>query len=439
MRTIILTFASFVGFLVCAIAALILVNLLPNSVIEENLIRTSKPVNYTPHPLFGSTMMDWWTECELMTAGIYREIDPYAAADSSDYRDGYNAQLASDPVSRAWRSAVLSPNIGNCELLHYGGGGKFYFRYWMGGQIVTRPLLYLSGVGAIRMFVAVLFFASLATFLFSVKRKGGTRLAVVSAVLIAFTPLFSQFIILPHASGWIIGFLASSLLMKWGTVSNHGAVLLGLWTGMILAFFDILNNPIVVPMALTFGYLLTCYARAEAPSFLRLVLLNLAWLAGYAGFWAAKWILASIELGADSVIANVAGKIGERANLGASSEFTWRDSIYYNGLPMIAPFMVFVGFAIRQAAVGFTNQRDSAKRALSGSFAVSFVMLPLAFSTLPILWIMMLANHSAVHHFFVTPILVWWILLWFFAVFAVTEPKEDLAAMRRNKGLHTNS
>lgn len=423
MRTIFLSITSFFGCLVVAVAALMLVNLLPNPVIEENLIRTSQSENYRPHPFFGGTMMDWWTECELMTAGMYREITPSAEAGSFDYRDGYDTP-SSSPISAAWRSAVLSPNIGNCERLHQGGGGKFYFRYWMGGQVVTRPLLYLSGVGAVRLVVAALFFGSLATFLASVKRKCGTRLAVVSLVLIAMTPIFSQFVILPHASGWIIGFLASSLLMKWGTLSNHRAVLLGLWSGMILAFFDILNNPVVVPMALTFGYFVICYARAQAPSVLTLVLLNLAWFVGYAAFWMAKWTLAMIELGPDAVIANVTGKIGERAGLGAGAEFTWRDSLYYNGLPMVGAVMVFMGFAIRQAAVAFAHDRASTRTSLSGSLARSFTLLPLAFSTLPIVWIIVLGNHSAVHHFFVTPILVWSIILWFFAVFAITEPRE---------------
>lgn len=424
MRTIYLAITSFVGFLAIAIAALMLVNLLPNSAIEENLIRTSQQENYSPHPFFSGTRMDWWTECELMTAGIYREIDTSAAASSFDYRDGYDPKAASDPVSAAWRSAVLSPNIGNCELLHKGGGGKFYFRYWMGGQVVTRPLLYLSGVGTIRLFVAALFLASFATFTVCLKSKGGIRLAFASVLLIAMTPLFSQLVILPHASGWIIGFLASSLLMKWGTLSNHRAVLLGLWSGMILAFFDMLNNPIVVPMAMTFGYLVICYARAQAPSVLTLVLLNSAWFAGFATFWVAKWMLAAVEVGPDAVIANVTGKIGERTSPGSGTESTLRASLINNGVSMILPLMVFIGFAIRQAAIGFANDRHSTGHALSGPLARSFIVLPLAFSTLPILWIIVLRNHSAIHYFFVAPILVWSVILWFFALFAVTEPRD---------------
>lgn len=426
MRTTLLAIASFAGCLFCAIAALMLVNFLPNAVIEENLLRTSTPANFTPHPLFSGTKMDWWTECELMTAGIYRKIDSDAQIRSFDYRDGYNEKITSEPVSRAWRSTVLSPNIGNCELLHGEVGGKLYFRYWMGGQVFTRPLLYLSGVGAVRVFVAVLFLTSLVRFLLSVKHNGGSSLAVATIALIAITPLFSQVLILPHASAWIIGFAASSLIMKWGKLSNHGAVLLGLWSGMILAFFDLLNNPIVVPMALTFGYFLTCYAKAQAPSVVTLVLLNLAWLAGYAGFWSAKWVLAVTELGPDAVIANITGKFSERANLGAGPEFSWSDSLYYNGLSMIAPIVGFAGLALRQAMSGSANHRDRSQRALLNSSTISFTALPLAFGTLPVLWIIALGNHSAVHHFFVAPILVWSLLLWFFAIYAATEPDKEL-------------
>jgi hypothetical protein len=423
MRTIYLTITSFIGFLVFAITALLLVNLLPNSAIEKNLIRTARAENYSPHPLFSHTKMDWWTECELMTAGIYRETDT-SVARSFKYRDGSDYRLASDTMFAAWRSAVLSPNIGNCELLHQGSSGKLYFRYWLGGQILTRPLLYLSGVGAIRLFIAAMFFASLATFTVWVKRRGGTRLAVASVLLIAVAPMFSQFIILPHASAWIIGFLASSLLMKWGTLSNQQAVLLGLWSGMILAFFDMLNNPIVVPMAMTFGYFVICYARTQPPSVLTLLLLNAAWFAGYTTFWVAKWMLAAIELGTEAVIANVTGKVGERTSLEATAETTWRTGLINNGLSMIVPMLVFIGLAVRQTAVGFANHRHGNQGALSGPLARSFTVLPLAFSTLPILWIALLSNHSAIHYFFVAPILIWSAILWFFAVFVVTEPNQ---------------
>lgn len=423
MRTIFQALLSFVGCFVCAVAAIFLVNLLPNAVIEKNLIQSSAPVNHSAHPLFSHTFMDWWTECELMTSGLYRPIDPSAEADASDHRDGFTGIPEADPVSRAWHSAVLSPNIGNCKLLHEGGGGKYYYRYWMGGQVVTRPMLYLSGVNASRIFTVAVFFSSIAAFLYFVDRHAGTRLAYGIIALLAVTPFFSQLVILPHASAWIIGFLGASLLMKWGNLTHHGAVLLGLWSGMLVAFFDILNNPIAAPMALTFGYFVICYARSRPPSILILVLLNGAWFSGFAGFWASKWLLAAMALGPDAVIANIGGKIGERAGLAGSPEITWRESLYYNGLAVMVPLVVFAGLALREAVEHFRPDRRRQHPAVSDAFRLGFFVLPVAFGALPVVWIVLLSNHSAIHHFFVSPILIWSALLWFFAIFAITHPK----------------
>ena len=423
MRTIFQTLLSFGSFFLCAVAAIFLVNLLPNTVIEKNLLQTSEPINQSGHPLFVDTMMDWWTECELMTTGLYRPIDRSVSADPVADRDGFTGIPEADPVSRAWHSTLLSPNIGNCKLLHEGGGGKYYYRYWMGGQVVTRPLLFVSGVNASRIFTATVFFASIAAFLFFVERQAGTRLTYGIIALFAVTPFFSQLVILPHASAWIIGFLGASLLMKWGNLTPHGAVMLGLWSGMLVAFFDILNNPIAAPMALTFAYFVVCYARSRQPSIRILILLNGAWLAGYAGFWASRWLLAAMAVGPDAVIANIGGKIGERAGLAGSPDITWRESLYYNGLAMMVPFVVFAGLTLREAVDHVRHGRRRPHPAVSDAFRLGFAVLPVAFGALPFLWIVLLSNHSAIHHFFVSPVLVWSALLWLFAIFAITHPK----------------
>ncbi len=420
MRTIYLALASFAGFFLFAVASIFLVNLLPNAPIENNLIRTSTAENYQPHPFLFGVMLDQWTECELMTAGLYRAIDPAAETRAFDYREGYEGARAADPIARAWRSTVLSPNIGNCEMLHDGGGGKFYFRYWMGGQVLTRPLLYVSGVGANRILVAALFLAALIAFLVWLARRAGVQFALSTALLIAAAPLYSQFLLLPHASGWIIGFAFAALIMKWGHITNHGAVLVGLWSGMILAFFDILNNPVAVPMAMTFGYFVTCHARAQAPSFLTLALLNGAWFGGYAGFWVSKWVLAAVELGPDAVIANVAGKIGERANMNEGTGVTWRDSLFLNGLQMIMSLVAFAGLAIAALAGWRRRIRDGARPGLPGPVSTRLAVWAMVFSAVPLVWITVLTNHSAIHYFFVSPVLVWVVVLWQFAIFART-------------------
>ena len=420
MRTIRLALASFAGFFLFAVASIFLVNLLPNAPIENNLIRTSTAENYQPHPFMFGVMLDQWTECELMTAGLYRAIDQADEARAFDYREGYASAREADPITRAWRSTVLSPNIGNCEMLHDGGGGKFYFRYWMGGQVVTRPLLYLSGVGANRLLVAALFLASLIAFLVWLARRAGAQFASGTALLIAAAPLYSQFLLLPHASGWIIGFGFAALIMKWGHLTHHGAVLMGLWSGMILAFFDILNNPVAVPMAMTFGYLVTCYARAQAPSVLTLALLNGAWFGGYAGFWVSKWMLAAVELGPDAVIANVAGKIGERANMNVGTGVTWRDSLFLNGLQMVMSLVAFAGLAIAAVAGWRRRIRHGARPGLPKPVRSRLSIWALVCSAVPLAWITLLTNHSAIHYFFVSPVLVWVVVLWQFAILART-------------------
>jgi hypothetical protein len=44
----------------------------------------------------------------------------------------------------------------------------------------------------------------------------------------------------------------------------------------------------------------------------------------------------------------------------------------------------------------------------------------MVFSAVPLVWITVLTNHSAIHYFFVSPVLVWVVVLWQFAIFART-------------------
>ena len=122
------------------------VNLIPNEAILRHLRRSLPIENY--RVLFGATRTDQWTECIAATIGISPN----------------NSELGL--IERS----LLSPNLENCEkawtFLKTGTseGYYYYWRYWHGSQIVTRPALAVMGVLRVR---ALTFFIFVSSFMFS--------------------------------------------------------------------------------------------------------------------------------------------------------------------------------------------------------------------------------------------------------------------------------
>ena len=207
------------------------VNLIPNEAILRHLRRSLPTENY--RVLFGATRTDQWTECIAATIGISPN----------------NSELGL--IERS----LLSPNLGNCEkswtFLKTGTseGSYYYWRYWHGSQIITRPALAMMGVLRVRA-LTFSFFVSSFMFSFLVLYRHGLQLPGLAMLVGLFCiPLQSALFILPHAMDWIIGFLACGWIvarLKGSTPISASEVKLHFFLCRFAsAFFGLLNNPLV--------------------------------------------------------------------------------------------------------------------------------------------------------------------------------------------------
>ncbi|EEE35150.1 hypothetical protein RKLH11_4324 [Rhodobacteraceae bacterium KLH11] len=402
IRTVVLTF---VGFFLLALLSLWVVNLIPDAPIKENLLASSTPEHYPKHPYLKSVKLDEWTECVLLSSGLQRNPGqgPVSAAD-------------------AWRDAVVSPVLGNCERLHSDESEYSYFRYWLGGQVIARPILYFHSVQAIRLVVFCAFVLSALAFVLTLLKRNGVWIAVGTGMLIATAPIYSQVFILPHASAWIIGFTAAAILVNSRAIGIERAVMVGLISGICLAFFDILNNPIVVPTALSLGYLLSCHAERKNPSVTNLLALNVVWFVGYAGFWSLKWALVMVQLGPDQVMEIVSGKVQERLG----GETFGKDASLARSLDRnfglmektAIPFVLVSLVAVAAKLIGAVRGRPAVN---SSDTASKIVLLTIITGLLPIIWIAALRNHSIIHFWFVGAVLTWSLISWYIALLILTD------------------
>jgi hypothetical protein len=330
---------------------------------------------------------DFFTECVAVTAGLVVTDEP------------------TTPLSRA----LLSPTLFECETAKKAFdthiGGFYYWRYWNGYQIISRPILYFFDVYTLRTVIAFGFLASLLLYYNAIFRHVGPAEANFLVLALFFAESYSHIAVISHALVWIIGFFAGAWLLyasSWPSAwfdKHHLSIFFVL--GMVTSFVDFLTTPLVtLTLPLLALYLVdrwptSAYGGRRAPA---IFAMSAVWAIGYLSCWAAKWLLATTMLGGG--MEEVLGIVGYRMTGGLEGESTSPlHSVVKTFQHMPYGLLAFLAIAIFRIALRW--------RTLSNPFsstdqAMTFSILAL----LPIAWLCLVRNHSVVHAWFVAPILI---------------------------------
>ena len=99
--------------------------------------------------------------------------------------------------------------------------------------------------------------------------------------------------------GFYIALLASLAILCWqpATSDRDHAVITFFVIGAVTTYFDLLTTPMV---ALAVPLIVYMLYRKPTAAWRAVIMLSLAWLAGYAALWATKWLLAALITGQDA-------------------------------------------------------------------------------------------------------------------------------------------
>ena len=185
-----------------------------------------------------------------------------------------------------------------------------YSRYWHGSQCLLRPLLRVTTMRGIRMFnIFLLSLLLIATTAVMIMRLG-TRDALIISLSLLLVMVPSVPLCLNYVPTFTIALLASLLILLWErpTATRGDAVVLFFIIGAVTAFMDLLTTPLVamaVPLAV---YMLL---RRPDDACRTLMVMAVAWFAGYALLWASKWALAALVTDFD-VFGDAMGAVTQR-------------------------------------------------------------------------------------------------------------------------------
>ena len=267
------------------LGALVRVHLIPLSSIEGNLRQSVQEVTMDGQQFtwqvgfFKPYIIGVFTECLMLDIAYCADThQPLNAAMENRFYtvDGSAAEgiqtLLGDPDSQ-----LLQPFV--------------YSRYWHGSQCLLRPLLCVTTMRGIR-FINIFLLTMLLLALTAVMiRQLGARDALIISLSLLLVMVPTVPLCLNYVPTFVIAMVASLLILLWDklTASRDNAVVLFFIIGAVTAFMDLLTTPMVAVAVPLTVYMLYCKPQ---DSWRSLIILALAWLAGYALLWGSKWVLA---------------------------------------------------------------------------------------------------------------------------------------------------
>ena len=307
---------------------------------------------------------------------------------------GYRVDVAAESGQSQW-DAFCNYEFGENSP----SGGLSYSRYWHGYTLPLRLLLCVLNVSNIQM---LLYFAQMALLLFVLhlmSRRGVGRL--IPGFFIAY------FLLMPFASSICLQYVPVTMLM----LSACAAILLWdeqitnltgmpgffMLLGVLTNYFDLLTFPLV---ALGFPITMLLALRLKTDdSFARLFWLTAAcgvgWAVGYAGMWTLKWLLVDL-ISEYSTFWGILTQIFLRTsdNGGDLS----RIGVVMRNLNVI---LSKTSYLLLLGLTGLVSLIPVVKEAAKGRthFDCRAVLL-LIVASVPLLWYIVMANHSYDHTYY---------------------------------------
>lgn len=385
LRLVGLSLGSLMAAILAGILLMTAVYLLPTARMRHN-VEISLPYilsegdRYQWAPYHNGTELDGFTDTIMLGNAIYE------GRGSALHDAMVNPRAEYTPGD-----SVPVDSLGRYAQKEEGYREVTYARYWHGYLLFLKPLLLFftpSDIRLLNMTVQLLLAAVVLGLCFQEK---GFRLALpMGAALLCLNPI-STALCFQYTDVYLLTLVFCAALLYFRTDRKKYGLLLYLWLGICVAFFDFLTYPIV-----SLGVLLTVEMLLREDSLWKkighMVLASFAWAVGYGGMWAGKWVAASVLTDQNVILdalRNVAGRASSTAGEETVEFFAvlWQNAQNYVNIQTLflaAVLVLLAGYLVLAKKYRFTFD---GKR-----------LLPLLLcGILPIFWYFCVKNHSMIH------------------------------------------
>lgn len=344
------------------------------------------------------------------------EINTQSSLESIEYVENYPNVFYSERsasldlfTDRVMLNMNFVQNQDNYNVVQQAMDNNAYSRYWHGYQIFLRPLLEIftySQIKYLLMFVVFILFA-LCIILLKEKLNVGIALLFVAVTIAGYIILAPM--CLQYSSVFIIMMSAIIAICKLYK-SGEKAILKWAYTfliiGMVTNFLDLLTFPMItLGMPLIVLFLLNLKYDSNyllKRNIIALFVNSCTWFIGYAFTWIAKWILASIILHRNVIQESILQiffrtRGDEQYPVDRSIMFHDNFNNYFGALEN--KFWIILAIILIAFLILYIFFKKPVKT-LTATIPFLVVMV------YPVIWMLVLSNHSQIHAFFVYRILM---------------------------------
>lgn len=365
------------------------VNLLPNSIMEKHLKQSAIVMEketdyYETVPGKISSRLDNFTDSIMLVSSVYKADTGLVDRAMNVYRVIYEDKSPAESLISYVNGEEGFKNIS-------------YARYWHGYQVILKPLLIFFNYQEIRyinMFVQILFLTMIAVQL--VKKRMKWMILPYSVTIFSLMPvsvaLSLQFSTIFYVTNVAILLLLSQYeKMK----KNEWIGLFFLLIGMCTSFVDFLTYPLVslgIPLILLLALDKTDKFITALYGIVKYVF---CWGIGYIGMWGGKWIVGSLLLKRNIIEDAINTASTRTASKTATVQFSHLDVLWKNIYAMFSSPIRYIIFAILIICIVlmFRNMLKDKK-----NYFIRWQYMIIA--CMPIIWYLVLANHSYIHFWF---------------------------------------
>ena len=368
--------------------AMYAVTLVPRGAIERNAVRSIDIIHYEGQEkaVAANNMLfrlDNFTDCLMVNIALSAPDDDRTTA---AMLNPMHLGDIMNQVDQTWNWVHHNDSVAPPKV-NYG-------RYWHGYQVPLRLWLTVTDYSGIRLANALLL--ALLTLALDVLCWRRVSPAVALAMLLSLMMVLMPVVVpwsMQYSTCFIVMMMASCAVLAVKRVGRSLPLAAAMMaaTGAITAFFDLLTTPM-----LTMGFPLVLYLLAYKPEkpWRVMLLLVVAWGVGYAGTWAAKWVVAGVITGED--VLSDAMRTARYRTVGRDTDTT--GIVLVDLLKHYWAMATPLRAALLAAVLAVTMV---VLRAMSRSWrAMSRHLLMLAVAALPLLWYALLAQHSFQHRWF---------------------------------------
>ncbi len=339
---------------------------------------------------FKSSILDNYTAVLMLKTAAYTGPETFL------YKafGGFRTELPAQEGESDWEAYCTYADGSQSPTSGFG-----YSRYWHGYTLPLRLLLCVLNVANIQMLLYAAQFGLILLVAWMMHRRG------FSVLLPAFA--LSWFLMMPAAMGICIQYATASLTSltacalllsrKEKIEETIGLPAFFCMAGIVTNYVDLLTFPMAVllfPLVLLFAFRMKEKRNAAALA-REMIVLTVAWGAGYGGMWVFKWVLDVLIFG-PHMISSILGQAMLRASAPAGESAARLDVLKINLAVLTdkAAYLFLMGLT-GLAEVVYIMRRIMVKRRMD---ARAFVLLLPA--CLPIIWMLVMANHGFDHSFF---------------------------------------